>query len=208
MPFRKIHKDVKWAAVRLYLGGVLGLHDILDCLQVSRASLFRWAKLFRETGSVASRKNVWTHGPKRALHCTDLDCLLTMVRAHPQWFLDELSELLATNHFISVHHTTIHRELVRHDITTKALSKAAKERSALLRAHYTHRIAQYTPEQLGFIDETSKDERTVQLTGTGYLTIDGMTACTTVEGSMTREKFLHFLEHHVVRYNVGLFMTF
>jgi len=82
-------------------------------------------------------------------------------------------------------------------------------------------MAQYGPEELGFIDETSKDERTVsrrygrskkgtratkkqvfirgrRTSTTGLLTIDGIVAGTVVEGSMTKEMFMEFLEYTVV----------
>ena len=82
-------------------------------------------------------------------------------------------------------------------------------------------MGQYTAEELGFLDEFSKDERTSQrrrgrakkgkravmrgvfvrgrrVSGEGLLTLDGIVASTVVEGSMTREKYLYFLEHSVV----------
>ena len=37
-----------------------------------------------------------------------------------------------------------------------------------------------------------------RVSGEGLLTLDGIVASTVVEGSMTREKFLYFLEHTVV----------
>jgi hypothetical protein len=87
-------------------------------------------------------------------------------------------------------------------------------------------IAQYSAEQLGFIDEVSKDERTSarsrgrskkgtcavkkgvfvrgrRFSATGLLTIDGMVSNTVVEGSMTRDLFLEYLEFSVVCF--GLF---
>jgi hypothetical protein len=86
-------------------------------------------------------------------------------------------------------------------------------------------MARYTPEELGFIDETSKDERTVgrrygrskkgtccakkqpfvrgRRTSTeALLSLDGIIACTAVEGSMTKERFLTFLELNVVRISI------
>jgi hypothetical protein len=79
----------------------------------------------------------------------------------------------------------------------------------------------YNAEQLGFINETSKDEKTPGrrrsqakkgqraqcrqvfvhgccLSGTGLLMIDGMVTSTVVEGSMTTESFCEFLEENVV----------
>ncbi|KAJ3511381.1 hypothetical protein NMY22_g15667 [Coprinellus aureogranulatus] len=82
-------------------------------------------------------------------------------------------------------------------------------------------MAAYEPEELVFLDETSKDRRAVgrrygrSIKGsraiveqdfvrgrcvslTGALTVDGIEAKTAVEGSMTRELYLEFLEHSVL----------
>ncbi|KAF8221672.1 hypothetical protein L208DRAFT_1326538 [Tricholoma matsutake] len=82
-------------------------------------------------------------------------------------------------------------------------------------------MAQYQPEQLGFLDEVSKDERTSgrrrgrsmkglravkkgvfvhgrRFSAEGLLTVDGMVSNTVVEGSMTRAQFLEYLEHSVL----------
>lgn len=82
-------------------------------------------------------------------------------------------------------------------------------------------MSQYSPEELGFLDETSKDERTVgrrygrsrkgrraekkqpfvrgRRTSTeALLTLDGIVAGTVVEGSMTKAMFLEYLEFIVV----------
>ncbi|KAG2365885.1 hypothetical protein BDR07DRAFT_1353222 [Suillus spraguei] len=82
-------------------------------------------------------------------------------------------------------------------------------------------MAQCDPSELGFIDKTSKDERTPgrhygrSRTGTraekkqvfvrgrqtfteALPTLDGIVAATVVEGSMTQELFLEWLENIVV----------
>jgi hypothetical protein len=68
--------------------------------------------------------------------------------------------LLATNQFVSVHFMAIFRELERTDVRYKKLKRIAMERNETLCAAFIARIAQYDPSELGFIDETSKDERT------------------------------------------------
>jgi hypothetical protein len=83
-------------------------------------------------------------------------------------------------------------------------------------------MAQYAPEELGFLDKLHKDERTVgrrygrskwgqrarqrqpfirgRRTSTEVvISVDGVVASTVVEGSMTKELFLEFLELQVVR---------
>jgi hypothetical protein len=147
--------------------------------------------------------------------------LLALVCQRPEWFLDELLDLLNSNRFISVHYTTIHRELERAGISVKKLRIIAKERDEDLRADFIRQMGQYSADELGFLDEFSKDERTSQrrrgrakkgkravmrgvfvrgrrVSGEGLLTLDGIVASTVVEGSMTQEKYLYFLEHSVV----------
>jgi hypothetical protein len=147
--------------------------------------------------------------------------LKRLIRHRPDWFLDELKYLLQTNRFISAHFTTVHRELVRAGISDKKVKKVASERNENLRADFIARMAQYSPEQLGFLDEVSKDERTAfrargrsrkgtravrkgvfvrgrRFSAEGLLSMDGIIASTVVEGSMTRALFLEFLEFTVV----------
>ena len=90
----------------------------------------------------------------------DINYLNPIIKHRPDWFLDELLSLLETNRFISAHFTTIHRELVHAGVSTKKLKKIAAERNENLCADYLRHIAQYSAEQLGFIDEVSKDEWT------------------------------------------------
>jgi len=85
-------------------------------------------------------------------------------------------------------------------------------------------MGQYLPEQLEFLDEVSKDERTSSwahgqsrkgtqavmkgvfvhgqhFSAEGLLSIDGMVASTVVEGLMTQELFIEYLEFTVVFHN-------
>ena len=217
---RKISQDLKFAAIRLYERGLLPLEDILDCVGFSRATFFRTLALWRQTGNVVKAGYI-SRGRRRSMNTDDLHYLLRLLRARPDWFLDELLSLLEENRFISVHYTTIFRELQRAGVSYKKLKRIAKERDEDVRADYVREMAQYTTEQLGFMDEVSKDERTKQrsrgrsrkgrraqmkgvfvrgkrLSAEGLLTVDGMIASTIVYGSMTRELFLNFLEHEVV----------
>ena len=89
-------------------------------------------------------------------------------------------------------------------------------------------MAMYEPEELGFLDETSKNEKMAartrgqarkghwavmrqcfihshRLSATGLLTIDGIVISKVVKGSMTRDLYLDFLEYEVV---CALFTSF
>ena len=112
---------------------------------------------------------------------------------------------------------------------SKKIKKVASEQNEQLRADFIVRMAQYLPEQLGFLDEVSKDEQTsfracgrsqkrtravwkgvfVQgrhFSAEGLLTIDGMISNMVVEGSMTRAMFLEYLEFSVVHISQFLFI--
>ena len=125
------------------------------------------------------------------------------------------------NRFISVHYITIHRELCRAGVSLKKLKKIAAERKEDVRNDYIERMAQYDPDELGFIDETSKNDKTPArsrgrskkghravmkqkfvrgrcFTATALLTTEGIAASRVMEGSMTKALYLDFLENNVV----------
>ncbi|KZT24285.1 hypothetical protein NEOLEDRAFT_1032120, partial [Neolentinus lepideus HHB14362 ss-1] len=144
------------------------------------------------------------------LHHDDVQYLLELVKHRPDWFLDELLSLLEMNRFISVHFTTIHWELEHAGISLKKLRKVAAEQDEDLCADFVQQMSQYSADQLAFLDEVSKDERTpmwkngcsqqghrATMRG-GVLTVDGLVASLVVYGSLKQEPFLHFLEHTVV----------
>ena len=127
-----------------------------------------------------------------------------------------------------VHFRTLHynpsrtcSEVVHAGISSKKIKKTVFERNEHLRADYIIQMAQYSPEQLEFLDEVSKNERTSfrsrgwsrkgartvqkgvfvrerRFSATGLLTLDGMVSNTVIEGSMTRELFLEYLQLTVV----------
>lgn len=220
MGFRNIPKEIKIAAIRLYQANLLPLPVICDFLSLSRATFYHCFALWLQTGSPVRHMN-GVRGRPRRFHFSDVEYLTWIIQHRPDWFLDELAHLLETNRFVTAHFTTVHRELVRAGISHKKIKKIAAERNEDLRADYIGCMAQYLPEQLGFLDEVSKDERTAfrqqgrsrkgtrapikgvfvrgrRFSAEGLLTIDGMISSTVVEGSMTREMFLQYLENSVV----------
>lgn len=221
MVFHPISRDVKLAAIRLHERGLLDVSDILSVCNFSRSTFYRILKLLQETGDVVKPQDNSKRGRPRILDREDTDYLLQLVHQKPDYFLDELLSLLRTNRFISVHYSLIHRELERMGMSYKKLKKIATERNEGLRADFMARMAQYDPHHLGFIDETSKDERTLsrrygraksgkraqkkqvfvrgRRTSTcALLTLDGMAAGMAVEGSVTHDKFMEWLEYDVL----------
>ena len=220
--YRTISRDVKIAAIQLSERQLLPLDDILLCCGISRRTFYRIQKLWQTTGDVIDRPPITLSGRPRGLHRDDIHYLLQLVRQNPDYFLDELLNLLKTNRFISVHYTTIHDELQRAGVSHKRLQRIALERNEILRAGFISRMAQFSPEELGFIDEVSKDERTVgrrygrskrgtrarkshpfvrgrRTSTVGVLSVDGFVAGTSVEGSLTKASFLQWMELVVVR---------
>ncbi|KAF8225221.1 hypothetical protein L208DRAFT_1408832 [Tricholoma matsutake] len=200
MPYQKMSRNVKLAAIRLHERALLPLEDILDCLRISHHTFY----------------HILLH-----LHFDNIEYLKRLISHHPDWFLDELQYLLATNCFISAHYTTIHQEVERVHVSTKKLKKIVLEQNENVQADFIWCMAQYQPEQLGFLDEVSKDEWTSarccgrsmkgfhavkkgvfvhgrRFSAEGLLTVDRMVSNTVVEGLMMRAQFLEYLEHSVV----------
>lgn len=148
-----ISRDVKLAAIRLYQRRLLPLvRLILDCL-------VGISKLWRSTGDVVVRHTFGIRGPRVFSH-RDVEYLWRIVEHRSDRFLDKLEEQLRTNRFISASFSTILRALRRAGFSYTKLRKVAAERNETLCSDFIQRMAQYLPEQLGFFDEMSKDERT------------------------------------------------
>ena len=158
MPFRKLSRDVKIAAMRLYDDNVLPKAAILDYLGFSSWTFDRVHALWVAAGEVIRQTNGVRGWPRR-LHFSDLDYLKRLIKHRPDWFLDKLQYMLQTNRFIAAHFTTIHQELVWAGISSnsKKIKKVASEQNEQLWADFIGWMAQYLPEQLSFLDEVSKD---------------------------------------------------
>jgi hypothetical protein len=57
----------------------------------------------------------------RRLECKDIEYLLELVHDNSDYFLDEFVSLARTNHFISIHFTTVFNELERTGMSRKKL---------------------------------------------------------------------------------------
>ncbi|KAJ7681168.1 hypothetical protein B0H17DRAFT_871774, partial [Mycena rosella] len=164
---------------------------ILNIVGFSESTFWRVRKLWRETGDVMKPKS-GTSGRRRLLDQDDIDYILSLVRLRPDWFLDELLKLVKHKRFISVHFTTIFRELQRLGVSRKKLKKIAAERNESVRMDFVRHMAEYPPEYLGFLHETLKNDCTLSR-GYGWAKKGSV-----VEGSMKRVDYLDFIEHEVV----------
>jgi hypothetical protein len=149
----------------------------------------------------------------------ELDQLLTEC---PSLLLDEIGEWLALYHDQPISTTALHDNLKDLGITYKRLKRAATEQDEAYRTEWLHNItANYTADQLVFLDESSKDDRTILRRygrapsgkravdavpldrGVRYsilpaLTINGYMAVRVVEGSIDGAEFYDFVLNDVV----------
>ena len=120
MVFRFISPNIKCAAIRIYENNLMDFDNILDCLDMSESMFFRALRWYWETDDVEPPKST-TCGRPRKLHFDDLTYMTALINHCPDWFLDELLGLLDTNQFISIHFTTIYRELEHTGVSLKKL---------------------------------------------------------------------------------------
>lgn len=148
--------------------------------------------------------------------------LRDLIAENPSLLLDEIGEWLAIYHDQPISSTALHDNLKDIGLTYKRLKRVAAERDDARRAEWLHNItANYTADQLVFLDESSKDDRTilrrygratrgqppidtVRLNrGLRYsvlpaLTINGYMAVRVVEGSIDGAEFYDFVLNDVV----------
>jgi len=119
MPFRKVRQDVKLAAINLYEREHLSLGQILDCVGFSERTFWRILKLWKESGDVV-RHTYGIRGRPRIFHFEDLHYLLRLVHHRPDWFLDEMLDLLDDNRLVAVHFSTIYQNEMRSGVPTSS----------------------------------------------------------------------------------------
>ena len=126
MGYQQISRDVKLAAIQLYTRDLLSLDDIRQCCGFSLHTFYWIWRLWQTTGDVVHH-SATLRGRRRILIREDIDHLLSLVKDNPDYFLDELLHLLATNWFIFIHYTTIHNELEQGNVSRKRLKHIALE---------------------------------------------------------------------------------
>jgi transposase len=226
MGYRKIHSVQKEGALRAHSKGY-PKEDVLDLFSMSSATFYRAKRNMASFGSVdRDPATLNIRGPKRQLDRSSLDIILHHISTNPPVSLSELVYLLASEYSISVSISTLSKTLQNAGFTFKKLVKIARERKEEQVANFIHRIGQYSPEQLVFADESSKDEKTIQrsrgwspkgqrsisvvpfLRGVRYtvlpfLTTQGVLSVKVVKGSMTRDELMVYLKEDIVSTTSG-----
>ena len=153
--------DFRWRALTLHFMYGIPVKQISELLGPKPRTIMRWYKQFNEYGTVHEKK-------ERVRSSRWPSEVLTFVKQyvsnHPTFYIEELQKAIASSfpHVHNVSPSTICRAL-RFDLhlSRKTLTKAAREAKpeeikiykAKLKAIYSY------PEQMVFIDETSKDGR-------------------------------------------------
>jgi transposase len=220
MPFRHISKDIKDRALWLIENGY-ARDDVAEILGVSIASIYRWKNNDEHYGSVIPPP-LAPRGRPRILNPDMTHDLYTLIEEAPYLYLDEIQEWLIVAHNIGISRSAVDVYLRDLGISYKLLHKAAKERDEERREEFRQHAQQnWVARQLVFVDETSKDERTIyrhygrSIKGTqahlsapfvrgqrysivAALGVDGYVNQRVVEGSIDGVEFLMFIQEDVV----------
>ena len=207
--------------MHLYSTGWLPF-DIVKVLGVSERSFWRWRKNLAVRGTVLSQP-LPVPGRRPILTTTAAQDLYNLLEEYPSMYLDEIQQWLIIAHDIGMAKSTLHQNLRDLNITYKALRKAAQERDEVAREEFRQYAKDnWVAEQLVFVDESSKDNRTIYrhfgrapsgqravshipfLRGTRFsliaaLTTDGYMSMRAVEGSVDGDEFFDFIIEEVVR---------
>ncbi|GES92103.1 hypothetical protein RCL_jg28538.t1 [Rhizophagus clarus] len=101
-------------------------------------------------------------GRKKLFNRNDMYILRNLIKDKVNWYLDKLTHEMENLTGKRASISTLWRSLHYLEITRKKLQKEAYERSKIIRAHYLSVIGEsYILNQLIFIDESTKDERSL-----------------------------------------------
>ena len=220
MVYRDISQDVKERALWL-ISHNYAPDDICELFGISKSSLKRWRRNNQIHGSVKPPTNP-NRGRPRILNNDMTHDLYTLISEAPDLYLDEIQDWIALAYEVGISKSSLFRNIRDAGLTYKLLRKAAAERDEDLRQEWKDEInAHFTGFQMVFVDETSKDDRTIYrhygraaagqratiranfVRGDRYsmvaaLSMDGYEALRVVSGSVDGEEFLDFIIHDVV----------
>jgi transposase len=227
MVYRHISKDLKERALWLILHEYAP-EDICELFDISTRSVARWKQNNRTYGSVIPPPNPMQCRP-RILNGDMTHDLYTLLEEAPEMYLSEIQDWIALTYEVHISKSALHTNIRDAGITYKLLRRAAAERDEDFRQEWKQDVdAHFTASQMIFVDETSKDERTIyrhygrSITGgratisanfvrgerysmVAALSLDGYEAVDVVPGSVDGEGFLNFIVDDVVRRMFYLF---
>jgi transposase len=126
-------------------------------LKISETTVWRAKKRLAETGTLAF--NTANKGRPRKLTAVQQAHVEAILEHDHSFTYDEIQSQLQA-HGINLSISTISRTRERLGYSRKNLAKRAAERDPLKRADFIARICQYSTQQLVWVDESAKDDRT------------------------------------------------
>ena len=186
-------------------------------------------RCYREYGDVKLPYTL-PRGGTRKLNTVHINFIIAMHAQNPTRFLDEYQDALFNVHGISVSVATLCREMARIKFSHKQVSPQALEQNQRVRDAWIAKYGDIPADWCLWLDEASVDDRTnvrnmgyaqlgracvrreAFLRGQRYsilpaLSASGVVALDIFEGSVTRERFVDFLETQVVRTPAFLYTT-
>ena len=126
MVYQHINSDMKDCALCPWETG-WAKEDICSVLCVSRSSLYRWAKIFDDFGSVTPPPSPM-RGRPRLIGMAAMDAIKDIYARNSDACLNELQWHLAIHHDLVISVSALQETLVRAGLTRKVLHKIASER--------------------------------------------------------------------------------
>jgi transposase len=221
MVFRPINADVRERVLWL-IDNNYAPEDICEIFGISQASLRRWRQNIELHGTPIPPPSLILGRP-RTLTTRITHDLYTLIEDAPDMFLDEIQDWLALAHDVRLSRTALFENIRDAGISYKLLRKAAAERDDAERARWIHNVnTHFVAQQMVFVDETSKDDRTIYrhygrapagqratlnanfTRGERYsivagLSLQGYEAVKVVQGSVDGTEFLDFIIESLVR---------
>lgn len=212
---------VKWLIVGWRFDDSLPVTEIAHRARCSSTTVYEVLRCYREYGTV-NNPLVRERGRRRLFEMEDLAYVKAFVRDHPAAFLDEVQDYVSDSLGLDVSLATLSRTLRRLAISNKAIAKTALERDELVRAMWEAEWGELDKNDIVWLDESSVDDITNQrirgwaeigrpcvrretfIRGQRYsilpaLSVDGIVALDIFEGSVTKERFIEFLQSQLVK---------
>ena len=157
---KAISKDIRDRVIWLVEHGYAP-PDIGEIFGISDRTLRRWRRN-NDTYGTPLPPPPLQRGRPHTLNNDMTHDLYTLLKEAPDMYLDEIQDWLAVAHDVRLSKTALFENIRDAGVTYKLLRKAAAERDEDARAEWMDDMnTHYTAQQLVFVDETSKDDRTI-----------------------------------------------
>ena len=217
---RALSQDLRERLIAVVEGG-LSCNAAAERFGIAVSSAVRWVRAWRSEGRVTALPQ----GGDLRSHYIEAyrDVILAAVEAEVDITLVELAELLRIQHGASFAPSTVWRFLDRHDLTFKKTAHASEQERpdvAARRQAWFDAQPDLDPENLVFIDETGASTKMARLRGraprgqrcrapipyghwktitfVAALRLCGLTAPMVLDGPMTGQAFLAYVEQVLV----------